>query len=267
MGIGIVVVIVILVLFTNIDDLLYPQIEETISQIEIDNPVSEVEIPFVDYEINNHCEFLYALVSDELDFFTTEIPDHLIQEYIEKSQKVYENHGVVSCHQAFSPSKCFQDLRDLENEMRIKAGDERISELTSSFILNPSFVKELKNRTPDFFGILTPEDVAEDPVCAEKYRKRPLEEGNTIQISVYADKIFYQKGELVKIAGYTVYKTQSVLIKISSLDKKEITSFSTLANEDGKYTTTWMIPKDMNAGKFVMSATTTATAERIIIIE
>lgn len=165
-GIGIAAVLVIVVIgFTNIDELVYPEVKKTLSQIEVDD--SSIRMLTNTYPINTKCEFFLAVGDRKLkdpNWIQEQLGDEKFNQlYKKQEQEILDfwNSMGGSCHLAASPAACFQALRELSE----KQSNER-----ESMIFHPTLLNEYQN-------LQTPEDLKnfykeglEEPGCLEKAR-------------------------------------------------------------------------------------------------
>lgn len=165
-GIGIAAVVGIVVIgFTNIDELVYPEVEKIISQIEVDD--SSIRVLTNTYPINTKCDYFLAVGDGKLkdpNWIQEQLGEEKFNHLkIKHEQEILDFWNSVggSCHKASIPAMCFQTLRELS---------EKQSNEIESMIIHPTLLNEYRNLKP-------PEELKnfykeglEEPGCLEKAR-------------------------------------------------------------------------------------------------
>lgn len=188
-GIGIASVLVIIA-FTNVDDLFSINIEETASQISfnIQESASQVEFsnPLQTYEVDTTCELAY-IIRDNIE--NNGSPLKVDQEYVEnvlkaefekKSKKMLEKYGDQL---NFDPEFLKQKNLELFDEMNQELVDYVMEynsihpklrdsvELVSTKAFTAETYQE-KIGVLNTMYLIEPEPYQEDPVCGKQFHER-----------------------------------------------------------------------------------------------
>lgn len=183
-GIGIVAVVGILVIgFTNIDTIISVNISETLSEVEISNPLASL-----DYKINTRCRLYETLALEfTLDDYNTDEElrkQQLLRHDKTEREKELERERLLQIQQKYNDR-----LYDYAKEHDLQWYDESgrapapadmafgqknyVREFLETLDANPKFVKEFLplETWPQQPYVLTVADRIEDPQCVNRIEK------------------------------------------------------------------------------------------------
>ncbi len=156
-AISAIIVIIVIVGITNLDELIYPEVENVASQVEFDD--STIRMVTNTYAVNTVCE--YALLSKEIG--VSPLVDHtewykqkfgdLQLEFKENFQKFIEEEQRLG-YSNLNPDPNFQEKSNTLIQVYLDKVKSRI---------NPSIIADYEF---GFMPGLLPEHLEEDPSCA-----------------------------------------------------------------------------------------------------
>jgi len=186
-GIGIAAVVVILVIgFTNIDTIISVNISETLSEVEVTNPLASL-----DYKINTKCR-LYETLALEFtpdDYNSDEElrKQQLLRHDKTESEKELERERLLQIQQKYN-DRLYDYVKEHGLEWYDEPGrapapvdvtfgqENYVLEFLETLDANPKFVKEFLplETWPQKPYVLTAADRAEDPQCVNRIEKTSL---------------------------------------------------------------------------------------------
>jgi len=189
-GIGICVAaaITVLVIFTNVDDLVSTNIEEATSQVEFSNPLQT-------YEIDSKCDLSYLLldhytktngqsfdmialhevVTAEMETKSAQIRQKYFDLETGKGNEQFDNSGRLKSDSPFL-IEMFEEIY-LKSFMERKNVDPKLESLVYDWIWEASSVGNPKSTVESEAAanyqiiFLTESDYAEDPECGKKHHE------------------------------------------------------------------------------------------------
>ena len=188
-GIGIAITaILVIIAFTNIDDLVSINIEETTSQISssIQESASQVEFsnPLQTYEVDSTCELAYMMLDNKEKtgnhfIFDEGYLNEQIEQFTEDARKMYEEHGqqwAYSEEGKQAAKKLSQEMADRTydrtmtlNSIHPKLRDDVILLQTNVY---PDLTFEERIAVVNKVSLILPEPYKEDPECGKRFHER-----------------------------------------------------------------------------------------------
>jgi len=180
----------VIIVFTNVDDLVSTNIEETTSQISksLGEATSEVEFsnPLQTYEIDSDCELAY-IIRDNIE--NNGSPLKVDQEYVEnvlmaefekKSKKMLEKYGDQLRNPEFLKQKNIEFFDAMEQELIDYAMDynsihpklrESVEFVLSTKVYDAETHQE-RITVLNIMYLIEPEPYRDDPQCGKKFHER-----------------------------------------------------------------------------------------------
>ena len=167
--ISVIAIVTGLVMFTNIDEMTYPNIENAISQVKVDD--STIRKVTNNYPLDTKCDYFLAVYDNKfgdekwmIEQLGQEKYNQLKTKYRQEVEDFYNNLGVHDCHGANSPSACFQQVRNLQ--------EKQLSEI-EDMMINPKVLDEVRNAKKsqeDYVALF--KKTLEDPECIKKVQEK-----------------------------------------------------------------------------------------------
>lgn len=115
------------------------------------------------YEINTHCEYIFAILDQGPVFWDHRYSQETIQKYAAEKQKIAEKYGSTNYVGSWQnlPSTFWDEVKLVDEKM--------LKEEPMHYQVNPSLIEKYGGN-PGF--ILTDNDIKEDPKCSKTIQER-----------------------------------------------------------------------------------------------